>query len=317
MNQGYVASGSRRDSDSRRSRPDARHGFHPRSASGSSAACRASGRRCCSRPPCRRKSAAWPISGSTIRSTVSVAPQAHAGRARSSSRSISSIRRRKPELLAHYLAGAGGASAARLHAHQARGRQAREELCGRPASGPRPFTATRARTPGSERSAQFKSQHPPVLVATDIAARGLDIDGVSHVVNFDLPMTPESYVHRIGRTARAGADGIAVTFCDRRRARRCFARSNASRGRSCPWPAATRDRSTTTARASIVLALGVATAKGTGQPMGTGSAIHAAREAPAARPPQCRTSAASDRKSSGGSRGRTSRYGFRCANNHS
>jgi ATP-dependent RNA helicase RhlE len=61
--------------------------------------------------------------------------------------------------------------------------------------------------------AQFKSHHPPVLVATDIAARGLDIDGVSHVVNFDLPMTPESYVHRIGRTARAGADGIAVTLC--------------------------------------------------------------------------------------------------------
>jgi ATP-dependent RNA helicase RhlE len=63
--------------------------------------------------------------------------------------------------------------------------------------------------------AQFKSQHPPVLVATDIAARGLDIDGVSHVVNFDLPMSPELYVHRIGRTGRAGAEGIAVTFCDR------------------------------------------------------------------------------------------------------
>jgi ATP-dependent RNA helicase RhlE len=61
----------------------------------------------------------------------------------------------------------------------------------------------------------FKSQHPPVLVATDIAARGLDIDGVSHVINFDLPLTPEIYVHRIGRTARAGAEGIAVTFCDR------------------------------------------------------------------------------------------------------
>ena len=60
----------------------------------------------------------------------------------------------------------------------------------------------------------FKSDTPPVLVATDIAARGLDIDKVSHVVNFDLPNVPETYVHRIGRTGRAGASGIAVSFCD-------------------------------------------------------------------------------------------------------
>ena len=60
----------------------------------------------------------------------------------------------------------------------------------------------------------FKSDRPPVLVATDVAARGLDIDEVSHVVNYDLPNVPETYVHRIGRTGRAGATGIAVSFCD-------------------------------------------------------------------------------------------------------
>ncbi|HEX6962303.1 MAG TPA: DEAD/DEAH box helicase, partial [Lacipirellula sp.] len=60
---------------------------------------------------------------------------------------------------------------------------------------------------------QFKSSRPPVLVATDIAARGLDIKEISHVVNYDLPETPETYVHRIGRTGRAGATGVAVSFC--------------------------------------------------------------------------------------------------------
>jgi len=57
-----------------------------------------------------------------------------------------------------------------------------------------------------------------VLVATDIAARGIDVDGITHVINYDLPDTPESYVHRIGRTARAGADGTAISFCDREEA---------------------------------------------------------------------------------------------------
>jgi len=60
----------------------------------------------------------------------------------------------------------------------------------------------------------FKSNKPPVLVATDVAARGLDIDEVSHVINYDMPNVPETYVHRIGRTGRAGAAGIAVSFCD-------------------------------------------------------------------------------------------------------
>ena len=60
----------------------------------------------------------------------------------------------------------------------------------------------------------FKSGGTPVLVATDVASRGIDVDEITHVVNFDMPNVPETYVHRIGRTARAGASGIALSFCD-------------------------------------------------------------------------------------------------------
>ena len=61
---------------------------------------------------------------------------------------------------------------------------------------------------------RFRTGDVRVLVATDIAARGIDVDGITHVINFELPNEPESYVHRIGRTARAGADGAAISFCD-------------------------------------------------------------------------------------------------------
>jgi ATP-dependent RNA helicase RhlE len=60
----------------------------------------------------------------------------------------------------------------------------------------------------------FKNKVTRILVATDIAARGIDIDELSHVINYELPNIPESYVHRIGRTGRAGASGIAIAFCD-------------------------------------------------------------------------------------------------------
>ena len=62
--------------------------------------------------------------------------------------------------------------------------------------------------------AGFRTGDIPVLVATDIAARGIDVEGITHVINFDVPNEPEAYVHRIGRTARAGARGMALTFCD-------------------------------------------------------------------------------------------------------
>jgi len=62
--------------------------------------------------------------------------------------------------------------------------------------------------------AAFRKGEVRTLVATDIAARGIDVDGISHVVNFDVPNVPETYVHRIGRTARAGAEGVAISLCD-------------------------------------------------------------------------------------------------------
>ncbi len=76
------------------------------------------------------------------------------------------------------------------------------------------FHSNKSQSARQRTLARFKSPRPLVLVATDIAARGLDIDMVSHVINYDLPADAESYVHRIGRTGRAGADGVAVSFCD-------------------------------------------------------------------------------------------------------
>jgi len=60
----------------------------------------------------------------------------------------------------------------------------------------------------------FKAGSTKILIATDIAARGIDVDSLSHVINYDLPNIPETYVHRIGRTGRAGASGISISFCD-------------------------------------------------------------------------------------------------------
>ena len=69
---------------------------------------------------------------------------------------------------------------------------------------------------GARQSAlsNFKSKKLRILIATDIAARGIDIDELSHVINYDLPNVPETYVHRIGRTGRAGLGGVAISFCD-------------------------------------------------------------------------------------------------------
>ena len=72
----------------------------------------------------------------------------------------------------------------------------------------------KSQTARQQALSSFKNKETRVLVATDIAARGLDIDELSHVINFDLPEVPETYIHRIGRTGRAGHSGISISFCD-------------------------------------------------------------------------------------------------------
>lgn len=74
--------------------------------------------------------------------------------------------------------------------------------------------SNKAQTARQKALSAFDQGHVPVLVATDIVARGIDVEGISHVINYELPSTPEGYIHRVGRTARAGAEGIALSLCD-------------------------------------------------------------------------------------------------------
>jgi ATP-dependent RNA helicase DeaD len=81
----------------------------------------------------------------------------------------------------------------------------------------------------------FKAGHVPLLVATDVAARGLDISGISHVINYDVPTSPDVYVHRIGRTGRVGRSGRAITFFEKRQARDVEAIENHAGVKLAPW----------------------------------------------------------------------------------
>nr|MDO8115979.1 helicase-related protein [Candidatus Sigynarchaeota archaeon] len=80
--------------------------------------------------------------------------------------------------------------------------------------GAQPIHGNKSQTARQDALNNFHSGETRVLVATDVASRGIDVDDISHVIQFDLPNVPETYVHRIGRTGRAGAGGCAISFCD-------------------------------------------------------------------------------------------------------
>ena len=120
-------------------------------------------------------------------------------------------RSNKPALLAHLVKPADVAGH-RIHPHQAR-----RGPPGAPAARQRDSLGGDPRQQEPERPPAGPGEFPPgkmpVLVATDVASRGIDMDGITHVVNYDLPHEPETYIHRIGRTARAGASGAAFSLC--------------------------------------------------------------------------------------------------------
>ena len=170
------------------------------------------GRRCSSRPPCRRRSSR--LAAALLRDPVHVAvtPVAKtADRVEQAVVFVEAARKRRcwphpeaqgdgPHVLVFTRTKHG---ADRVVQHLEAAGQRAAAIHGNKSQGQR------------ERAlAAFKNGSVPVLIATDIAARGIDVDGVTHVINFDLPNIPESYVHRIGRTARAGNAGIAISFCD-------------------------------------------------------------------------------------------------------
>ena len=190
-------------------------GFIHAAAADREAAAGASGRRCSSRRRCRRRSRRSPTAFLTDPVQVAVRAGRDHGRARRAER--------------HVRADGAEAGAARTPCWPIRRSSASSSSpapstaptrsCARSrraASRRQRSTATRASRSASGRSPPSRRAHCRVLVATDIAARGIDVDGVTHVVNYDLPNVPESYVHRIGRTARAGAAGHRDLVLQRR-----------------------------------------------------------------------------------------------------
>ena len=122
---------------------------------------------------------------------------------------------------------------ARLHAHQAPRQSAGEASRRHSRSACERIHGNRSQAQRTEALAGFKSGRYRVLVATDIAARGIDVEALGHVVNFDVPVVPEDYIHRVGRTARAELTGTAFTFVVAGGRRRACAPSSGRSASGC------------------------------------------------------------------------------------
>ena len=205
-------------------------------SAGSSTCCRAASRRSCSRR--RSRDDIKRLAGSILNDPETIEVARHGTAAETVRQLVYPVDRdRKEELLRAPDPRRRLAPGARVHPDEARGLAAR--LVARPARRRRrPRSTPTARSPtGRRRSRRSRPGEIRVLVATDVAARGLDIEDLPHVVNFELPWNPEDYVHRIGRTGRAGATGDAISLV-------CIDEADLLRGvqrllqRAIPWEVA-------------------------------------------------------------------------------
>src|SRR5687768_2294842 len=123
-------------------------------------------------------------------------------------------KRNKPHLLAHLLNNGGGISRALVFTRTKHGADRVVRQLAKEGIRADAIHGNKSQNARQRALANFKTGKVPVLIASDVASRGIDVDDISHVFNYDLTHEPETYVHRIGRTARAGAEGHAVSFCD-------------------------------------------------------------------------------------------------------
>ncbi len=179
----------------------------------SSPTCPSSARTCSSRPPCRRE--IGKLAGELLNEPGQGRghPAVHHRRARRASASIFVEAERKRALLAELFADASRRPAPSSSPAPSAAPTGWPSRSTPPASSAASIHGDKTQGQRERALAAFKAGEVRALVATDIAARGIDVDAVSHVVNYELPNVPEAYVHRIGRTARAGATGAAISLC--------------------------------------------------------------------------------------------------------
>ena len=220
---------ARRDPRPRRGRPHARHGLPPGRRPHRRARARATARRCSSPP----RSTARPAASPREYTHDAVAPRARAAaepRRRRSSTASSRVEHERQARRARRRAARRRATSRSSSCAPSAAPTGSSSASAAPASTPSRCTATSPSASARRRSPRFEAGTVDTLVATDVAARGIDVDGISHVINFDPPADREGYVHRVGRTGRAGR----TRHRHHVRRRRAGERHRPHRGRPAP-----------------------------------------------------------------------------------